>query len=340
MLNGHAATDLGYTTDRPRQRVDRGRPVSRFAMLFVGRRSAGVMRRWGWRQRRTAMPAATPACALGSELRDGACAAFATRTVERLPTPWVEDGRAQTLELIVYRPLASTSTRLPAVIVHHGSTVTAAAIPALFRLSFDSQTLAREFTARGYLVFFPQRRGRGASDGLYDEGFRADRSGYSCVSDRALPGLLRAAEDAEVIAAGITARSRIDPARLLVTGVSRGGLLALLHAAQRPARYRGVVNFVGGWLGGEGCIDAVSLNRGAFAAAAAAPRSLWIYAENDPFYSSAHSRANFEAFAAVGGVGQWNLLRRPDLTASGHLIHAEAGLWGPLLDGFKSSLAR
>jgi dienelactone hydrolase len=336
MFKRQIAPGAASTTDRPHQQIEPGHPTRRCAALLWIAAVLVACGGGGDDVPATASPA--PACAEGSERREGVCVAFATRTVERLPTPWVEDGRAQTLELIVYRPLASASARLPAVIVHHGSTGDGSD-PTQFRLSFDSQTLAREFTARGYLVFFPQRRGRGASDGLYDEGFRADRSGYSCVSAQALPGLLRAGEDAEIIATGIESRTDVDPARLLVAGFSRGGLLALLHAAQRPARYLGVVNFVGGWLG-EGCIDAVSLNRGAFTAAAAAPRSLWIYAENDPFYSAAHSRANYEAFAAARGVGQWNLLRRPDPTASGHLIHAEAGLWGPLFDAFESSLAR
>lgn len=336
MFKGHTTSGAGYVPEHPLQHIGPGRLTRYCAMLLW---TAAVLAGCGGGGSDAPAPAsAASACAAGSEQREGACVAFATRTVERLPTPWIGDGRAQTLELIVYRPLASPSGRLPAVIVHHGSTGDGSD-PTQFRLSFDSQTLAREFTARGYLVFFPQRRGRGASDGLYDEGFRADRSGYSCAAAQALPGLVRAAEDAEVIATGIESRTDVDPARLLVAGTSRGGLLALLHAAQRRARYLGVVNFVGGWLG-EGCTDAVSVNRGAFVASAAAPPSLWIYAENDPFYSSAHSRANYEAFAAAGGVGQWNLLRRLDPAASGHLIHADARLWGPLFDVFESSLAR
>lgn len=275
-------------------------------------------------------PSAPVNCAPGSQAQDGRCVAFAERFVERLATPWTEAGKALTLELIGYRPLGAGAGRLPAVILHHGSTGDGSD-PSLFKLSFDSQTLAREFSARGFLVFFPQRRGRGASDGVYDEGFRLDRSAYSCISAQALPGLLRAGEDAEVIAQGILARADVDPARLVVAGVSRGGLLALAHAAQQPARYRAVVNFVGGWLG-EGCADAVSLNRGAAQASAAAPPSLWLYGENDPFYSAAHSRANYDAFVAAGGRGDWHLLRRSDPAASGHQIHTEPALWTALLD--------
>ncbi len=285
-------------------------------------------------------PATVPqaSCALGSELRDGQCVAFARRSVERMPTPWTQHGRAQTIELIAYRPLTAPVGRLAAIVVHHGSTGDASD-PAQFKVSFDRQTLVRESTARGYLVFFPQRRGRGASDGVCDEGFKTDRSGYSCISAQALPGLLRAGEDAAVIAQAIESRSDVDPARLVLAGFSRGGLLALAHAAQRPGRWRAVVNVVGGWLG-EACVDAPSLNRGAFAAGAAAPASLWLYGENDPFYSVAHSRANYDAFTAAGGRGQWNLLRRADPTASGHLVHTEPALWRALVDDYLAQRMR
>ncbi len=42
------------------------------------------------------------------------------------------------------------------------------------------------------MVAFPQRRGRGQSDGLYDEGFKPDRSSYSCQEDLTLGGAERA----------------------------------------------------------------------------------------------------------------------------------------------------
>jgi hypothetical protein len=42
----------------------------------------------------------------------------------------------------------------------------------------------------------PQRRGRGRSDGLYDEGFSADRrQGYTCDFAKSLSGAERALDD-------------------------------------------------------------------------------------------------------------------------------------------------
>ena len=56
------------------------------------------------------------------------------------------------------------------------------------------------FNKRGWIVAFPQRRGRGKSGGLYDEGFTPDRSEYSCDPEFSLPGLERALTDMDAAA--------------------------------------------------------------------------------------------------------------------------------------------
>lgn len=262
------------------------------------------------------------------------CRAFALRSVERIGTPWIEGGRPLTLEMVVYRPLAAApAVPPPAVVVHHGSTGDGSD-PALFTITFESPALAREWVALGFAVMFPQRRGRGGSDGVYDEGFTATRSRYSCEQEPSLAGLEHALEDADVVAQHVLQRTDVDRTRLVVAGISRGGVLAAVHAARRPVVYRAVVNFVGGWLG-EGCADAVVVNRAAFAAAGAGPApSLWLYGENDPFYSLDHSRANFAAYTAAGGSGRFLAYRRSDAAASGHLVHQEPALWRDELRAF------
>jgi dienelactone hydrolase len=267
-------------------------------------------------------------CASASAWDGTRCAAFATRSTVRAPTPFTEAGLALTLEVVIFAPPGTGP--FPLVVFHHGSTGNGDD-PAQFRLTYTHEAVARYFAERGWMVAFPQRRGRGASDGRYDEGFTPDRSRYSCLQAPALAGLERAVGDADAAVDFLRTRPEVDAGRILAAGFSRGGLLAAVHAARRPLLFRGVVNFVGGWLG-EGCVDAVAVHRAAFAEAAGSPATMtWLYGEGDPFYSVAHSQANFDAFLAGGGKGTFSVFRRaPGL--SGHLIINEPQLWGAQVD--------
>ena len=276
-------------------------------------------------------PSLEDPCPPATARQGNGCVPWARRTVVRVPTPWVESGSVVTLEMVVYSPLAESTH--PTVVFHHGSTGNGDD-PTLFDDTWESETLARVLVDQGWQVLFPQRRGRGASGGTYDEGFTPDRSRYSCLASRALPGLERALEDAEVVLTFVRSMEGVDPARLMVGGVSRGGILAAAHAARRSGAYRGVLNVVGGWLG-EGCAEALAVNRGTFTAAASGPAPvLWLYGENDPFYSSAHSRGNFEAFREAGGSGSFHLYRRTAPGANGHFLLAEPTLWRGELERF------
>ena len=80
------------------------------------------------------------------------------------------------------------------------------------------------------------------------------------------------------------------------------------------------------------------MNRSLFVDGAAFPgRSLWIYAENDSFYSLGHSRANFDAFTRAGGVGEFEVFRR-DPGLNGHFIINDTERWGATADAYKDGL--
>jgi dienelactone hydrolase len=272
----------------------------------------------------------TEDCGPTSVLESGVCRTFAAMTNERIPTPFTEDGEPVGLEVVLFRPLAEG--RYPTIVFHHGSTGDGSD-PSKFGSTFYSKTVALYFVERGWMVAFPQRRGRGSSDGLYDEGFKLDRSGYSCDEDLALAGADHALEDLDVITDWVRSRTDVDTTRLLIGGSSRGGILAVVHTAQRPDVYRAAINFVGGWIA-EGCGDYRSINRTLFVSGAAFPGpSLWLYGENDSFYSLPYSRTNFDAFAAAGGMGTMiELTRSPGL--NGHFIINDLDLWAPALDDF------
>lgn len=264
------------------------------------------------------------ACARASAWDGLRCEVFAVVSVERAPTPFVENGRPVTLEVVLYTPVAS-SPPFPAVLFNHGSTGDGSD-PSLFRVTFTSESVARFFAERGWLVAFPQRRGRGASDGTYDEGFEPDRSRYSCLAGHAVPGFDRALQDLDAATDYLRGRADVDRTRLLEGGFSRGGILAVAHVASRRQEFVGAVNFAGGWLA-ELCADALQVNRDGFLRGASFPGpSIWLYAESDSFYSVAHSRSHFDAFVGAGGTASFRVYTRaPGL--NGHFLHNDYALW-------------
>ncbi len=245
------------------------------------------------------------------------------RITERVPTRFVESGKPISLEMVIFKPPGNGP--FPTLMFNHGSTGSGDN-PALFVYTYSSATLARFFTERGWLVAFPQRRGRGKSDGLYDEGFEENRSRYSCTTALSLPGLDRSLTDIDAAAEYLAAHPDVDSKRMLIGGQSRGGIASVAYAGLKPARFLGVINFVGGWMG-DRCVNAEAINTNGFQRGASfATPMFWLYAENDPFYRVSHSKNNFDAFVKAGGKGSFRTYE-PARGISGHSLISLPDLW-------------
>jgi dienelactone hydrolase len=263
-----------------------------------------------------------------------AIAQSAEPATEFIATRLVEDGKPVRLKLLVYKPAGSGP--FPTVVFNHGSTGSGSN-PADFVEAWSSPTAAEWFVKRGWLVLFPQRRGRGGSDGRYDEGFEPDRSGYSCDPVHSLPGVDHAMADLDEVMAHVQARPDVANGRLLLAGQSRGGILSIAYAGVHPGDFVGVVNFVGGWM--AGCPGAVQINTTTFKRGAAFPRpTLWLYGESDPYYSIPFSRANFDAFVAAGGKGKFVSYVVPG-EDQGHRVQRHPALWSDELDRYLDTVA-
>jgi pimeloyl-ACP methyl ester carboxylesterase len=111
-------------------------------------------------------------------------------------------------EVVIEKPTGEGP--FPLLVFNHGSTGNGRE-PARFGVTSWSPEIADYFVKKGWMVAFPQRRGRGKSDGLYDEGFAPDRAqGYTCDPERSLAGADRALDDIEAAVAALKS-DRMSP---------------------------------------------------------------------------------------------------------------------------------
>jgi dienelactone hydrolase len=225
----------------------------------------------------------------------------------------------------------------PLVVINHGTTQNAERRRLLEAPDFDSP--AQWFVRHGFAVAVPQRPGHGETGGAY----REDQGGCD-EADFARAGL----GAAESIAAGIAylrAQPFVRRNETVVVGQSAGGWAALALASRAPAGVRAAINFAGG-LGGRSwdrpdnnCApDRLIATAAEFGRTAKIP-TLWIYTENDSYFSPRLSAAMAAAFRATGGKVDYALL--PAFGDDGHFMAEHAGseaVWGPAVERFLQGL--
>ncbi len=247
--------------------------------------------------------------------------------------PVTVDGEQVKLAVITYKPAGNGP--FPTLIFHHGSTGSGTD-PSRFARPYDPKEMAGWFTARGWAVLLPSRRGRGGSEGKYDEGFSINRSyGYSCEPPLSIPGADRALRDIDAITPLLLAQPFVDPNRFAVGGVSRGGILTIAWSGKHPEA-KAAINFVGGWMG-TGCSTATTINQSLFKRGATFGQpALWLYGDGDSFYPLSHSRGNFTAYQSAGGTGTFNEYKPPG-GMNGHYINSVPNLWSADMETYLKS---
>jgi dienelactone hydrolase len=246
-----------------------------------------------------------------------------TGTTVRIPmTEGGAGGQRLTLEATLYRPAGNGPHAV--LLFNHGSTGGTVAHATTLRPSRQ----ARFFVERGFAVLAPMRRGRGASDGT-----PAEHEG-TCDPDVLGAGMARAIEDVDAAMAYLRAQPWADPERVLVGGQSRGGILSVAYAAERSGTIRGVINFAGGWTTQRCDESGRGFNQATFAAAGGRTRvpMLWLYAEEDRYYSALWIRRYHEAFAKAGGVATFHLF--PAFDGDGHRLVDRVEMWKSAADDF------
>ncbi|MEH2503181.1 hypothetical protein V1290_001992 [Bradyrhizobium sp. AZCC 1578] len=173
-----------------------------------------------------------------SLIRPDAIIAWTRGKSEFLQIDLVEDGKPVRLEVVVFRP--SGVGPFPLAVINHGSTGRGTN-PALFAETWLVTDLADFLNDRGWIVAFPQRRGRGQSDGLYDEGLAENRMrGYTGDIYTTFRGADRALSDidAAITAASPTARRCPDTGARRWKFARRRVVGGLCRATSRASRRR------------------------------------------------------------------------------------------------------
>ena len=216
----------------------------------------------------------------------------------------------------------------PVVIFNHGS---AGGDP---KASQRAKAPAEYFASRGFVVVVPMRRGRGNSQGVSLEGEEKN-----CDVTTWEPGLRAAYEDVTAAIDFATKLPEADGSQIVLAGASRGGFLSVAYAAQGARRKTivGAVNFSGGWVAQAEDNCPTDFNLTSFGSFGGGVPQLWLYGENDPFYTPESILSYAKAFEKGGGQIRFELVG--GVPVNGHMVVAHPDLWRASVDAFLTSIS-
>lgn len=238
----------------------------------------------------------------------------------------VANGAVFSLQAFVYRPMVGG--KHPVLLLSHGSS---GGDP---KQETPQAEQAKFLTDRGYLVVVPMRRGRGTSGGssLESEDKNCDPASWRTGLDAAFEDVTAALDFAAAL-------PDVDASRVVLAGESRGGFLSVAYAAQgaRRASVVGAINFVGGWVAQAEDHCPADFNEVAFRryGASASIPELWLYGDNDRFYSTSSIRSYVRAFRSRGGKAAFNLIA--NVPNNGHWLPGYPQLWSAQVDRYLAS---
>jgi dienelactone hydrolase len=276
-------------------------------------------------------------------LLPAACAAAAAQTNPNHPGLIEEatlldvkgPGGAYRLEALIVRQAGATG-RLPIALLTHGKPRLASDMATTSAAQMAPQS--RDLAYRGYLAVAVVRRGHGKSGGT--PGKAANAAYANCNLADLKRYFSVESEDLEAALRVVAQRPDADPTRAIVIGASVGGGAAIALAARKPQGLVAVVNLAGGMriTNAQGALvcphETPASALASFGAQTKIPM-LWVYSQNDSFFSPDVARKLHADFTAAGGVATLRTI--PALPEDGHhVFERTAGRqhWLAALDAF------
>ena len=275
-------------------------------------------------------PATLAVCfCIGSVARFDEASAADAVVEETQPLSAAIGGRDEQLETLVVHPAGPG--RFPIALIANGHF----ADPTISHPS-DLAHLAHDFAHRGWLAAVVNWPGYGLSSGALQE-----KAG-TCTAPNPKEYLDAHAADLSGALAALRARADADPTIAVGLGISIGGASMLDLAAQADHPLTAVVDISGGLYHNAkpfmpdpacGAFEAELVRTVGTFGTAHVP-TLWIYAENDPWFRPDLVRRMAEAYREDGGTVDLEML--PPFRDNGHMLFLwEANvLTQPLIDQF------
>ncbi len=191
------------------------------------------------------------------------------------------------------------------------------------------------FARRGYFAIVVTRRGYGRSGGQRDGnagGCRARGGSFIDAGEAS-------ADDLRAVIKYAQGLSEVDPGTVVSMGISTGGFAQVALSANPPPALKAAINFAGG-RGGDGHEHNCDLGGliGAYEAFGKAAHKhgdlpmLWVYAENDHWFTPAMARKFEAAYVKGGGVEQ--LVLAPPDRDEGHHLYSHIAAWSDTVQAF------
>jgi dienelactone hydrolase len=194
---------------------------------------------------------------------------------------------------------------------------------------------AQWFARRGYVAIVVVRQGYGRSGGKQDSTHGGCGSRVGSFEEAGEASV----EDLRAVMAFAQRLPEVDPDVILSAGVSTGGFAQVALSADPPKGLKAAISFAGGRGGDghehncnlDGVIDAfASFGKGAHKHGDLP--MLWIYAQNDHWFTPAMAQKFDAAYKTAGGTDEF--VMAPADGEDGHHLYAHVAAWSDTVSAF------